>query len=338
VNDLLAGLLSVLVATNQPAALSNLVVKKTGLSLTIPDPNDPIEKEYQKLLAEDDAAQTEVDQWIKDGPKSDTEGAEVQRAALRARIRQRLDQVKQSYKDFLQSQPRHARARIAYGSFLGDIGEEEAAREQWEKAREIDPSNPAAWNNLANWYGHNSPVAKAFEYYLKAIELNPTESVYYENLATTVYLFRRDATNYFKITIPEVFDKAMALYRKALELDPENFILATHYAQSYYGFKPPRTGEEAADRRAEEKHFEEAMAAWRVALKVARDQIEREGVYLHFARLQINAGQFEEAVKNLGVVTNEMYSATKKALTRKLESLQKKPDATNAPPGVDPSK
>ena len=47
--------------------------------------------------------------------------------------------------------------------------------------------------DLANYYGHNGPIEKAFEYYSKAISLKPTEALYYENFAATVYLFRRDA-------------------------------------------------------------------------------------------------------------------------------------------------
>ncbi|MBI3191650.1 MAG: tetratricopeptide repeat protein, partial [Pedosphaera parvula] len=81
---------------------------------------------------------------------------------------------------------------------------------------------PAAWNNLANHYGHNGPATNAFVCYAKAIELAPRESVYYENFATTVYLFRRDATNFFGISEEAVFDKAMALYRKALHTDPND--------------------------------------------------------------------------------------------------------------------
>ena len=65
-SNLLIGLLGALVTTNQPAAISNLVVQTTGVSVTVPDPNDPVEKEYHKLMADDDAAQAEVDQWIRD--------------------------------------------------------------------------------------------------------------------------------------------------------------------------------------------------------------------------------------------------------------------------------
>src|SRR5207248_1642728 len=208
VNDILIGLLGALVATNQPAALSNMVLRKTGVSIKVPDKNDPVEKEFQRLMEEDEAAQQEVDEWIKSNDRFAEKGAGLARETLRPRIHQRFDKVKKAYEDFLQRHPEHARAALAYGGFLSDIGEEEEAKVYWEKGLQLDPKNPAAWNNLANWYGHNSPVTNAFKYYAKAIELNPNESVYYQNFATTVYLFRRDATNFFKISEPEVFDKA----------------------------------------------------------------------------------------------------------------------------------
>ena len=192
-DSLLIGLLSALVATNQPVAISNLVARTTGISVTVPDSNDPVEKEYQKLLETDDAAQEEVDKWIRDETAFREKGAGVPEATLRARIEQRLKAVRDAYEGFLRQHPEHARAHLAYGSFLMETHEEEEAVNQMEKARELDPKNPAAWNNLANYYGHRSPVKKAFEYYAKAIELNQNERIYYQNLATTVFLFRKDA-------------------------------------------------------------------------------------------------------------------------------------------------
>jgi tetratricopeptide (TPR) repeat protein len=309
-----------------------MILQKAGISINVPDKNDPVEKEFQGLMAADDDAQAEVDRWIKSDERFAELGAGRGPEALRARINQRFAPVRKAYEEFLQRNPKHARAELAYGSFLNDIGEEGAAREHWEKGRELDPNNPAAWNNLANWYGHNSPVTNAFKYYAKAIELNPTESVYYQNFATTVYLFRRDATNYFGITEAEVFDKAMALYHKALELDPENFVLATDLAQSYYGIKLAKTGDAATDRQAMQKLNDDAIAAWQVALKLARDEIEKQGVYIHFARLNIDAGRFDEARKNLSAVTNSMFDGTKKTLNKKLVTHESKARSTNSPP------
>jgi len=319
--SLLSGLLGVLVATNQSQAASNLVEQRTGAKIEITDPNDPIEREYLRLLEMDNTAQADVDRWLTDNDKLAGTGASLDESTMRARARQRIAPVEKAYQNFLERNPNHAKARIAFGSFLGDLGREDEAAQQYLKARELDPRNPAVWNQLANYYGHNSPVTNAFACYQKAIELNPSEPVYYQNFATTVYLFRQDATNYFRITEQEVFDKAMGLYRKALSLDPENFPLATDLAQTYYGIKPPRVAD--------------AFLAWNHALKLARDDIEREGVHLHLARWHHTAGDFQAARQELSLVTNQMYSTTK---TNILKTLQRKEAAaaTNAAPVAIP--
>jgi tetratricopeptide (TPR) repeat protein len=321
VDSFLIGLLSALVATNQPVAVSNLIARTTGISVTVPDPNDPVEKEYQKLLETDDAAQEEVDKWIRDETAFREQGAGVPEATLRARIEQRFKAVRDAYEGFLRNHPEHARAHLAYGSFLMETHDEEEAVNQMEKARELDPKNPAAWNNLANYYGHRSPVKKAFEYYAKAIELNSHEPVYYQNLATTVFLFRSDAMDFYKIDEPQVFDKALDLYRKAMKLDPDNFVLASDYAQTYYGIRPMRTGD--------------AIAAWESALKIAPDDKEREGVYIHLARIKLNAERFEEVHCLLNSVTNEMYASLKNRLLRNLERQEKPATGTNAPAATE---
>ena len=73
-SNLLVGVVSALVASNQPVALSNLVVKETGVSVAIANTNDPVEKELQKLMEQDDEAQAEVDKWIRENPSYNTAG------------------------------------------------------------------------------------------------------------------------------------------------------------------------------------------------------------------------------------------------------------------------
>jgi tetratricopeptide (TPR) repeat protein len=299
--------------------LPALTFHTTAQSSGTAKPSDPVEKAYIKLLADDDAAQEEADRWISEANVAETRGSVISRATLTARIEQRFAPVRKAYQDFLRANPEHVRARIAYGSFLNDIHDEAEAVEQWEKAREIDPTNPAAWNNLANHYGHRGPVKKAFDYYAKAIELDPEEPVYLQNLATTVYLFRKDAREHFDFTEEEVFNRALELYRQALELDPDNFILASDYAQSYYGIKPLRT--------------EAAIAGWEYALKIANDDLEREGVHLHLARVNLNSGRFDQARKHLDAVTHQMHSVLKQRLERNLVAKEK--EAREGPQGAN---
>ena len=316
-SDLLIGLLSALISTNPPATVSNLVQQKTGASVEFINPSDPVEQQYQKVLADDDAAQADAGKWIAEADAFSAAGVAGSKTTLTARINQRFEQVKKEYTDFLFVHPNHARAHLAYGSFLNDMKDSEGAIKEWEKSRELDPKNPAVWNNLANAYGHHSPIKKAFEYYAKAIELNPNESLYYYNFATTVYVFRADAREYYHITEEEVFNKALDLYRKALSLDPTNFILSSDYAQSYYGTKPPR--------------YLDGLKAWEDTLKLARDEIEREGVQIHLARIKWKLGRFAEAKQQLEPITNSMYLGVKKTIAKNIDRSIKEA-ATNAPP------
>jgi len=312
-------MLGVLVAASRLAADTNVVAGLTNPSpAAVPEANDPVEKEYKKLMEDDDAAQAEVDEWIKDNQEAATRGAALPTADLQRRIRERFDPIRKAYDDFIQRHPDHARARIAYGSFLGDLQDDDGAREQWEKALALNSKDPAVYNNLANLYGHTGPVKKAFEYYAKAIELKPQEALYYHNLGTTVYLFRKDAMEYYGISEQQVYDKALGLYSQALKLDPHNFPLASDVAQTYYGIKPLRT--------------EDALKAWTNTLAIAHDEIEREGVYLHLARIKLAAERFAEARAHLSAVTNDMYDVLKKRLVRNLDEQEQKGRGTNAPP------
>jgi hypothetical protein len=148
--------------------------------------------------------------------------------------------------------------------------------------------------------------------------LDPSESVYYQNFGTTVYLFRKDAREYYHIEEQQVFDKALGLYEKARKIEPDDFPLATDLAQSYYGIKPLRTND--------------ALVAWTNAINVARDEIEREGVHVHFARINWMIGRKSIAQGHLDAITNAMYADVKKRIARNLEYRPRGMNDTNEVP------
>jgi tetratricopeptide (TPR) repeat protein len=278
--------------------------------------SDPLEAEYQKLLEADDTAQEEIDKWIRDHREFAAKGAPGDDEALNRRIMERLAPVRKAYESFLSKNPEHVRARIAFASFLGDIESESSAMKQLEIALRYDTNNATIYNNLANIHGHTGEVKKAFEFYSKAIAINPNEPVYYHNFGTTVYLFRKDAQEYYGIDEQEVFDKAFVLYSNALRLDPTNFPLASDIAQGYYIAKPLRT--------------EDAMKAWTNALSLARDDVEKQGVYIHFARVKMLDGKYDEARTWLKPVTNAMYAELKARVLRSID--QREAEAKNEEP------
>ena len=315
-NDLTIGLLSALLATNQPQAVSNVIQQQTGVAVDLAA--DPAERELREVMMSDDAAQDEVNGWIHDFDSQSVTNRAAASSALNARIIARFNRVRSAYDNFLLNHPNSAHGCLAYGSFLNDIGDEEGAHLQYENAMQLDPKNPAVWNNLANYYGEHSPVTKAFEYYAQAIKLKPDEPVYYQNFATTVYLFRKDAKEFYHLDEQQVFDKALGLYQQAMQLAPDSFVLATDYAESYYGIKPLRTND--------------ALAAWTNALHVAHTDAERQGVELHLARVKTAAGFFAEAQAHLDSVTNSAYFDLKKSLVRSLADHEHPATNTVPPP------
>jgi len=331
VSRLIIGLLGVLVAIKLPAETTNLaaskatngVIQTTNAFEAAAATNDPVESEFKRLMAEDDAAQAEVDRWIQEDQAFVAAGG-VASGNLRQRIRERMQGIAQGYREFIKEHPQHAKARVAYGSLLGDMNDEDGAQEQLEAALKLDTNDPAIYNNLANIYGHHGPVTNAFDFYARAIKLNPNEPVYYQNFGTTVYLFRQDAKEYFGFTEDQVFAKAFELYSNAMRLAPDDFPLATDVAETYYGVRPMRT--------------EAALKAWTNALNIAHDEIEREGVYIHFARIKLMAKRFDEARAHLNAVTNTMYAEMKRRIARNLDEQEAEAkgtnltSATNAPP------
>lgn len=318
-SNLAIAAVSVLLATNQPAAVSNLVQTQTGISIPLSETNDPVELELEKLMRADDDARREVDKWITDNDAFAEKGAGLTRSEMRRRITERFKIVRKGYEDLIQLHTNRADIRIAYASYLGDMGEEDTAIEQLEAARVFETNNPAIWNNLANLYGHNGEVKKSFVYYAKAIELDPTETVYYHNFGTTVFLFRKDAKEHYSINEQQVFNKALSLYSNAIRLDPKDFKLAADVAQTFYGIKPPRD--------------DDALRAWTNAFQLAGDDVEREGVHIHFARVKWKAGRFDEARGHLSVVTNAQNMDLKRRVQRSLEEAAANLANTNTPAG-----
>jgi hypothetical protein len=66
-------------------------------------------------------------------------------------------------------------------------------------------------------------------------------------------------------------------------------------------------------------------------LKIAGNEIERESVYVHLARIKLGVGRFDEARQHLNVITNERYTVIKNRLTRNLIEKETKAKETNAP-------
>lgn len=332
VSDLLIGALGVLLSTNPPAVLSNLVVTHSAVVQGMAATNGVASDELRQIMAEDDAAQEEVGKWLDASDQPADPLTAPSPTALKAKIHERFGRVRARYDDYLARNPKDARGYLALGSFLNDTGDEEGAVSNWEKSRELDPQNPAVWNNLANSYAHIGPVRKAFAAYEEALRLNPREPIYWHNFGTLTFLFRSDATNHFKTDEQGVFRRALGMYEEAIRLDPLNFGLLTDVAQTYYGIQPEPSDTVEGRRASELKLARAALGAWTNALAQATDDEDRQGVYLHMARWHLRTGEFAEARARMGAVTNEVHQAMRQRLERNLTEREASAKAGAAPP------
>ena len=284
--------------------------------------NEIVAAQFDILLDFDETVHRQVEDWARVAKTNELSGDVVQVAILKTRIQQRLDQLDRAYAKFISEHPDHVRARLALASYLREWDRDAEALEQLEKSKSLEPTNPAVWNNLGNYYGHAGTSSNAFICYLKAIELSPKEPLYYQNQARNLYLFQEDAAVFLKTNLPAALIKAQDYYRQALSLSPTNFVIATDLAQTFYAVRVALTNSPEVNHRVVDGLVGQAMEAWKQAEKLAGSKTQLEGVWIHMARIQMNAKRWDEARLILRRVTLPEYEDTRKAMLEKIQHAQ----------------
>ena len=275
----------------------------------------------KKILIADNTALTEIAGWIEKN-KQALRASASEREFFSVRIRQRLNQIRQQYQNFLKDHPDHTQARIAYGSFLTHIDNRKEALSQWKKALATDPGNAAALNNIATHIGTvalqsnlRARIPEAFQSLEKAIELAPNEALYRHNLATTLSAFRLEAVRHYKISEREVTQRALKEFAVGMKLAPDNFEIAADRAETFLDLKPlPR---------------QRALRAWEESRKRAKGQTQLDWVHLQVAIVHLETGYLDAAEKSLNLVSKKSHvnliRKLRAALARKREEKKSKP-------------
>jgi len=74
-----------------------------------------------------------------------------------------------------------AKKNVEFGIAVAQKGLWREAIYRWEQAAEVDPSYPAAFNNLAVAYEHEGQFEKARKAYERALELDPENQMIRQN-------------------------------------------------------------------------------------------------------------------------------------------------------------
>ncbi len=171
------------------------------------------------------------------------------------------------------------------------------------------------WNDWGTEYSRTGPMTNMFVCFLNAVRLMPHESTYHRNLATSLFMYRKDAKDFFGVDEAQVFSMSLREYRKARILEPDNFELAKELALAHYAIRPFRA--------------EEALAEWDRVLVMAetKSAVEIEEIYLNLGRVNYMAARYAEAQKWLSKVKSPAHEDIRNILwLRVTESAQLRTD------------
>ena len=284
---------------------------------------EPAEVQLKKILTADNRALQDILGWI-DKEKETLRTSPAARDRLALQIRARLGEVRKQYESFLKSHPKHARGRVAYGSFLTNLDDREAARTQWKLALENDPGNAAALNNIATHIGTialrnqiTDQLPSAFGSQQKAMQLAPKQALYRHNFATLLNTFPKEARTHFKLTERQLTQRALRELKTAMILDPGNFEIAADYSETFLDLKPfPHA---------------RAIAAWKNAVTLAKLPEEKDWAHLQMTVVHLKSSHWKEAELTVQQIRPGAHAPLVKQLKIAIAAHRKRATKPKAP-------
>lgn len=215
-------------------------------------------------------------------------------------LRPRLQKVVDGYEALLKKHPDFAAGWAAYGLFLCDpaVEERRTALALLLKANGLDPELAVVKNQIGVLLAEEGRVIDAFNYFLAASDLVPTEALYHFQIGL-VLDEGRDVFLKTKAWKRADLDKSMiAAFSRAVALAPDRTDFAYRAAEAYYSLEEPR--------------WDEAYAAWAALEARADGPLSAHTARLHMARVRWKQGLAGDARELLDSV-DEPKLATQKA-------------------------
>jgi tetratricopeptide (TPR) repeat protein len=243
-------------------------------------------------------------------------------------FRRDMQELSNSYEDYLKKYPNYGTAYAAYGVLLGKLSMRRQSAMLLLKADELfvkddgkagarTPAFIRTWalvkNQLGNFVAEEGRPLEAVNYYLSAIDLTPNEPLYHYQLGKLLTDARDDFLKSGQWT-RAALDKAMHdAFKRAAELAPDRLELTYRYAESFYDLEKP--------------DWDTAIKTWADLEEKAKNDLERQTMRLHAANILIKQRKFEHALAMLASVTEEPLQKQRQKLTEDLKTALAKPDS-----------
>lgn len=251
-------------------------------------------------------------------PAQDLQAARAMESALRAANAGEAEWKKMRgiYGDLVKKHPHDLPIRGAFGDFLWNSGDRDAAVGQWRAAEKIDPRNATVLDQLGDALLALGDPKSSLAYYLRAAESQPANASIHFSIANVSFIFRHDLGR----EEPDAFRLALSHFAEAHRLAPANADYARAYAETYYA--------------APEPDWAKALQIWEDYLAIAPD---KNFALLNVARVQMKLGKSDSARTTLQRVQGAGYERQKLRLIERIET-ESSPAQSRTPPVPAPKK
>lgn len=227
----------------------------------------------------------------------------------------RLSEIERRWAAYMLENNSDTTSLILFGKFLKSNKNLADARLVFERADKLNPNIAVVKQQLANFEMESKNFASAYDYILKACELEPQTALYHYQLGDLIY-FSGTIIAKKRLISKEYLERQMLeAFRKAASLNKANDKFLTRYAQTFYDISNP--------------NWTEAMEAWREVLKNSKDPLARENALLNMTQVAMEISDFKSAEKFLKQVSLPDFNAQKAHIERRLRKLQEKSAETN---------
>ncbi len=229
------------------------------------------------------------------------EGKNLDEAGFKTQV----EQLTVEYESLIRDNPKFAPGYASYGYMLWKISLRKQAVAILLKANQLDPEIPLVKNELGNYLAEEGKPLEALNYFLSAVNLEPTEPLYHYQLGTLLYEARDDFLKSGQWSRASIDHSMQEAFRHAAELAPERIEFTYRYAESFYDTQDP--------------DWAAALKAWQGLEAQGKSDVERQTMRLHQANVLTYMGKRESALKMLETVTDPTLAGQRQKLAAQLE-------------------
>jgi len=278
--------------------IRQIMVIATSLLLAVfviaKDKDEEVPPEYKELYQI-----VELEKTLTNRMKSD-----VPEEKLDKEIELRIKEIDEAYKDYIERYPRSTFGQILYGKFLRKIDRPDDAYAVFLDIHEDNPDIPVVNQHLALFASEIGDFKVAYKYFEKAIELDPSQALYYYQLGEFLYTYKMELMKNHILSISEIEEKMVSCFQKAHELNRENRDFHVRWAESYFDkFNPD---------------WNSVLKIWDELLETSQNLFEREVLQLQKVRVLLELKRYPEANEILKSVSDPSLAETKEKLTRQI--------------------